>query len=77
MEFGFVEGFVFHFSGRETENLFSVNAGPYPMSLASSVYQKPVWWEMTMIEGVTPYVIQDVFSESQNQWHPCNTKRAD
>ena len=25
MELGFVEGFVFHFSGCETENLFSVN----------------------------------------------------
>ena len=28
VEFGFVEGFVFDFSGRETENLFPVNTGP-------------------------------------------------
>ena len=28
MEFGFVEGFVFDFSGRETENLFPINVGP-------------------------------------------------
>ena len=29
VEFGFVEGFVFDFSGRQTENLFPDDTGPY------------------------------------------------